>query len=59
VLPESLVVYAGEEGSEAAVAGLFRRLQLLEHAKLRLFDILDMENTVTGWNTRSFASSIS
>jgi hypothetical protein len=54
VLPESLIVYAGEEWPEAAVAGLFRRLQLLEHPKLRLLNILDSENTVTGWKTRSF-----
>jgi hypothetical protein len=40
VLPESLIVYAGEEGPEAAVAGLLRRLQLLEHPKLRLLNIL-------------------
>jgi hypothetical protein len=59
VLPESLIVYAGEEGPEAPVAGLLRRLQLLEHTKLRLLNILDSENTVTGWKTLSFASSIS
>jgi hypothetical protein len=48
VLSESCIVYPGEEGPEAPVAGLLWGFQLLEHLELRLLNILERQNHVTG-----------